>query len=75
MITRAQRRSVSLATPLKGCEASSPVASSLYYLPTDVSIKLPFIIEQRESSAIFRFSWWWENKECVLSCSLVLSKL
>ena len=77
-MTTSAHRSVSLVTTLKGCEASSPMAfleSSLYYLLTDVSTKLLFIIEQSESSEIFRFSWLWENKECVLSCRTALSKL
>lgn len=78
MITSAQRNSVSLVTTLKGCEASSAMAfveSNLYYLLTGVSTKLLFIIEQSESSEIFRFWWSWENKECVLSCRMALSKL
>ena len=38
-----------LVTTLKGCEASSPTAfveTSLYYLLTDRSTKLPFIINK-----------------------------
>lgn len=77
LITSAQR-CVSLVTALEGCEASSLTAfveSSLYYLLTDMSAKLPFNTEQSESSKIFRFPWSWENKECVLSYRMVLIKL
>lgn len=51
------------------------VVFTLYYLLTNTSTKLPFIIEWSGSSEIFRFWWSWENKECVLSCSIALSKL